>query len=288
MKRKILILGAAGMAGHIIKARLESEENFLVESLARSEEFLNVSHVLDIYNFQELEKLLKGKYDVVVNAVGLLNEYAELHPDKAILINSYLPHFLAQNGIINNYKLIHISTDCVFSGKKGNYRVTDLKDGEGFYATSKSLGEVFDPHLTIRTSIVGPELKSDGIGLFGWFMKQKGEVNGFTEAKWSGVTTYVLADAICKAIEMEITGLYQLTNNTKISKYELLRIFKDVFERNNVILHAVPGKSVDKSLINERQDLDFDVPDYLEMVIQMKMKMESGPYVYPLYYSDKA
>ena len=119
-----------------------------------------------------------------------------------------------------NAKLIHNSTDCVFSGEKGtSYIETDEKDGNGVYAKTKGIGEVIsDKHLTIRTSVVGPELKSDGEELFHWFMTQSGTISGYTRAIWSGVTTLELAKAVLWSIENKITGLYHITNNDSICK----------------------------------------------------------------------
>ncbi len=286
MKKKVLILGAAGMAGFVIKRRLESADRWQVDTVTRSDQLFKPTYKVDLSDFNQLRKILDNNYDVVINAVGLLNQYAEDHPDEAILINSYLPHFLAQYGLVKDFRLIHISTDCVFNGKKGDYRVTDPQDGIGYYAQTKALGEVpYAPHLTIRTSIIGPELKSNGIGLFHWFMNQTGAINGFKKAFWSGVTTNILADVIASVIENPIEGLYQLTNNQKISKYDLLQLFKEVFQRDQVIVNPVEGKAVDKSLINERSDFDFLVPDYRSMIQNMKQQMLLEEHLYKQYFS---
>jgi len=148
--------------------------------------------------------------------VACMNGTAGLHIAQilAVWFNSYFPQLLASFGKKYNFKLIHISTDCVFSGKEGGYKEDSFKNGIGFYAQSKALGEVVNSKdLTFRTSIVGPELKPDGIGLFHWFMNQAGAISGFTEVFWTGVTTIELAKAINEAIIQELTGLYHLTNN---------------------------------------------------------------------------
>lgn len=162
--------------------------------------------------------------DVVVNGIGILNTRVDADPARGIYLNSCLPHELAMYCGDVGCKLIHISTDCVFSGKTGGYTETSVPDETSLYGRSKHLGEVeYGGHLTFRTSIIGPEFKADGVGLFHWFMSQTGTVNGFTDVLWSGVTSIQLASAIEKAAAENLTGLYQLSNNKKISKYDLLR-----------------------------------------------------------------
>ena len=169
-----------------------------------------------------------------------------------------------------NAKLIHISTDCVFSGeKKEQYTGIDEKDGKDTYAKTKGLGEIInDTHLTLRTSVVGPELKTDGEELFHWFMKQNGTINGFTKAIWSGVTTLELAKAIKWSIENNITGLYHVTNNQIINKYDLLTLFKQ-YSNKDIIINKVNGKVVDKSFIDTRKEINYAIPSYDKMVKDM-------------------
>ena len=129
-------------------------------------------------------------------------------------------------------KLIHISTDCVFSGRQGMYADNDFRDADDIYGRSKALGEIFsDKDLTIRTSIIGPELKRYGEGLFHWFMSQRERVNGYTKVFWSGVTTLELAKAIEYSLDNDVTGLFQLSNGVRISKYDLLVLFNEIFKR---------------------------------------------------------
>ena len=167
-------------------------------------------------------------------------------------------------------KLIHISTDCIFSGnKKEPYIETDEKDGRDVYAKSKGLGEIVNNnHLTLRTSVVGPELKTDGEELFHWFMNQKGEISGFTKSIWSGVTTIELAKAVKWSIDNEITGLYHVTNNTSISKYELLKLFQK-YTKKNIDIKSVDGNNVDKSFTDTRLLLNYQIPSYDEMISDM-------------------
>ena len=165
--KKIIIIGSSGMAGHMIYNYFKEYTDFNVVDIARSIDLRLPSYQLDVTNFNELEGILKREMpSVVINCIGILNKEAEDYPEKAILLNSYFPHFLAKSGNENGFKVIHISTDCVFNGEKGGYTELSVKDGIGFYAQTKALGEInYGKHLTLRTSIIGPELKDNGIGL---------------------------------------------------------------------------------------------------------------------------
>jgi dTDP-4-dehydrorhamnose reductase len=135
------------------------------------------------------------------------------------------------------------------------------------------LGEILnDKDLTIRTSIIGPELNRDGIGLFYWILKQAGEINGYTNAYWSGITTIELAKFINKIIfEPNLpTGLIHLTNNAKISKYHLISLIKEVFELNNIEIKEFGNYKVDKSFISTRKDVEVLSLTYKEMILEMK------------------
>jgi dTDP-4-dehydrorhamnose reductase len=268
---KIMIIGSKGMAGHVIRDVFLEDSLFEVVDVARNDAFFKPTYQLDIINLHELNViLLKEMPCYVINCIGILNSDAENFPDNAIMLNSYLPHFLAKICTSISAKLIHISTDCVFSGEKGDYKESDLKDGVGFYSQSKALGEVvYGGHLTIRTSIIGPELKSSGIGLLQWFFSQHDAIPGFNRVFWSGVTTLVLAKAI-KSIVLsnQIVGLYHLTNNQKISKYELLNILKQITKKD---IKIIPNecKNGDKSLVDTRGELNMVLKGYEDMVEEM-------------------
>ena len=135
MINKVLIFGANGMAGHLISDYLSLNSMFKIIRVARDRNNIKTDYIVDVTDFSAIDSLIKEvKPDYVINAIGLLNSSAEKNPDSAILINSYFPHLLANLCYQYSSKLIHISTDCVFSGKKGNYLENDFKDGIGFYA----------------------------------------------------------------------------------------------------------------------------------------------------------
>jgi dTDP-4-dehydrorhamnose reductase len=288
MKTKVLILGASGMAGHVITIFLRSLSNkYDVLAIARSNSKILPTFIFDITDFDRLKKVVEEQEPhVIINCVGILNSNAEDHPNEAILINSYLPNFLEDLTKDTKSKIIHISTDCVFSGEKGGYKENDPRDGIGFYAQTKALGEIVNSKdLTIRTSIVGPDLDYSGIGLFNWFKNQRGEITGYNSAFWSGVTTIELARAIDYLIENNITGLYHLTNAKKISKYNLLNLFLEVFNDSEITnIKLSEEHKIDKSLINTRSEVKFEASSYQVMVKEMKNWVKRYYDFYPHYH----
>jgi len=286
MKKKVIVLGSSGMAGHVVTVGLRSEpEKYNVVDVSRTTSAINPSNLLDASNFGSLENLIKNTgADFIINCIGLLNQTAEDNPDQAILINSYLPHFLEAKTKGTKTKVIHISTDCVFSGAKGDYEEDDFRDGVGFYAQSKALGEVVnDKDITIRTSIIGPELKEDGIGLFNWYSKQKGDISGYAKAFWTGVTVIELMKAIKATMEQDVVGLVHLVNGEKIPKFDLLLLFNEVFNITDINIHKENQFASDKSVFKTRSDFNFEVSSYKKMVEEMKEWMEENQSIYGQY-----
>jgi dTDP-4-dehydrorhamnose reductase len=284
---KILILGATGMAGHTIALYLH-EAGHEVVAFSRSK-FQYTSNINgDVLNFNLLQEIINdGNYDAVVNAIGILNTDAEDNKTQAILLNSYLPHLLSEITQDIKTKVIHMSTDCVFSGKKGSYGESSFKDGDSFYDRTKALGELQNQKdLTFRNSIVGPDMNDKGIGLFNWFMKQSDKVNGYPKAIWTGVTTLTLAKAIESALKNELTGLYNLVNNNTITKFDLLCLFNENFKSGTVDVNSLDNVIVDKSLVNNRCDFDFVVPTYDEMIKEMKAWVYDHKDLYPHYFPE--
>ncbi|MEK4712882.1 MULTISPECIES: SDR family oxidoreductase [Sporosarcina] len=282
---KFLVLGATGMAGHTISLFL-SEKGHEVTTFSRTAfpYCKNINgDIMDDFLLNSI--LVKENYDVVINCIGILNEACELVPSRAVYLNSYLPHFIADKLKNTNTKLIHMSTDCVFSGKSGPYSEDSARDGETFYDRTKALGEVNDnKNLTFRNSIIGPDMKRNGIGLFDWFMKQQGTINGFTGAIWTGVTTLTLAKAMEKAAIEDLTGLYHLVNNQSISKFDLLNQFNANFKADELTILPSDSVNADKTLINNRQDFSFKVPSYENMIIEMKQWIWTHKNLYPHYF----
>ena len=284
-KIKFLVLGATGMAGHIISLYLQ-EQGYDVTAFS-----INAFPYCKNINGDAMDKsfivslLQDSDYDVVINCIGVLNQACNTEPSRAIYLNSYLPHLIADTLRNTKTKLIHMSTDCVFSGKAGTYSENSFRDGETFYDRTKALGEVEDEkNLTFRNSIVGPDMKENGIGLFNWFMKQNGTINGYTKAIWTGVTTLTLAKAMERAATENLTGIYNLVNNESISKFDLLELFNKYMRDKMISILPSDAVNLNKSLINNRKDFSFKVPSYEQMVIEMKEWIYSHKELYPHYF----
>ncbi|WP_082232082.1 SDR family oxidoreductase [Halobacillus massiliensis] len=281
---RFLVLGASGMAGHTISLYLLNKGHD-VTTFSRLPLPYGENIIGDVMDQPLLEALLQNDYDVIINAVGVLNEACDQDRARAVYVNSYLPHMLVDLLENSETKLIHMSTDCVFSGKSAPYGEKSFPDGETFYDRTKALGEIQHPrHLTFRNSIIGPDPSSNGIGLFNWFMKQTGPIRGYTGAIWTGVTTLTLAKAIEKAAEENLTGLYHLVNNDSISKYDLLHLFNKTFKDSTVEITPCNSVQIDKTLINQRKDFSFEVPGYEQMIVEMKQWVESHQSLYPHYF----
>ena len=202
------------MIGHQVFSYLDSSDNYSLTDISYRKKLTQDTILLDITDDNLLIQTIQEiKPDIVINCIGVLISVCDKDIERAIQINALFPHKLARYSDAINAKLIHMSTDCVFSGQQVEpYQENDHKDGLDNYAKTKGLGEiVHGQHLTLRTSVVGPELKADGEELFNWFMSQKGEINGYTNAMWSGVTTLELAKAVKWSIEYNITGLYHIS-----------------------------------------------------------------------------
>lgn len=281
---KFLVLGCNGMAGHLISLYLH-ERGHQVLGLARSKSRYVPSVVGDARNTELLQQLLKqGEYDVVINAIGILNQSAEHDKAAAAFINAYLPHFLARTTADLPTRVIHMSTDCVFSGKTGGYTEKSFPDAVSFYGRSKALGELNDSkNLTIRSSIIGPDIKKTGIGLVNWFMQQSDAIQGYTKSIWSGQTTLQLAKTMEVAALKGASGLQQLVPESTISKYELLKLCNKLLRQDPVEVKPVEGVNEDKSLKRTDFSFDYTIPDYEDMVSELYDWMAKHREMYPHY-----
>lgn len=282
--QRYLLLGCNGMAGHTIGLYLQSQGHEVL-GVARSASPVLRSVVADVRDADALRALLRAApYDAVVNCVGILNAQAEAQKSAACFVNATLPHLLAEMTAGSGTQVVHLSTDCVFSGKRGGYREDDFRDGETFYDRSKALGELEDGvNVTLRTSIVGPDLNAAGIGLLNWFMRQGDRANGYTRAIWTGQTTLQLGKTIEYAVRRRIGGLYNIVPDTAISKFDLLALFNRHLRGGAVTLTPVDDVVIDKSLLRTRRTLDCDVPPYEVMVTELAAWMRRHRALYPHY-----
>lgn len=241
---KVLVLGANGMLGHKLFLHLSAYENLSVKATVRNPDVLApyISPELmsklfinaDACNFASILKTIRDfEPDWIINCIGIIKQGSlAMDPISCITINALFPHRLAQLCQIHHAHLLHISTDCVFSGKKGFYSETDLPDAYDLYGRSKLLGEVLSPYcLTLRTSIIGHELQR-GLGLLEWFLAQQQPVQGFTQHVFSGFPTAELARIIAEHIIPNpwLSGVYHLSS-APVSKYELLKLIAAAYQK---------------------------------------------------------
>jgi dTDP-4-dehydrorhamnose reductase len=281
---KILVLGASGMLGNAVfryfSERLDCETFGTVRSTKTLEFFNKSLHsqlvtTVDVENFDSLSLAFAHiKPMVVINCIGLVKQLALANdPLYALPINAMLPHRLARLCGMMNARLIHISTDCVFSGSRGNYSEDDFADANDLYGRSKYLGEVVTcPHvITLRTSIIGHEL-SGNHGLVNWFLSQQGTVKGFTKAIFSGVSTVELARIIAEFVLPNplLHGLYQVASEP-INKYALLHLLATEYQKPITI---VPDEQlvIDRSLNGTKfhSATGYISPQWSELVATMR------------------
>lgn len=280
---KILILGAGGMLGHLAGCFLKEKYGSRVILAARRRTgypFLDDGlEVIDLCDHARLQGLIARHRPCVVINCAAIND-PQKGEELMLAVNSYLPHELVSilDTVKDGSRLIQISTDGVFLGDRGSYNEGDVPDAIDAYGQSKLAGEVsHSPHLTVRTSIFGPD-PFNARGLMNWLFSQTRVVHGFTRVFWNGVTTLELVKFIDFAVERNISGLYHLCS-PRISKYELLITLKDVFNKD-VIVHQDGHLSVDHSLISRRSDVDYTVPDIDRMVTELKTWMIDHPQIY--------
>lgn len=266
------------MAGHVLNQYLLNK-GYQVEGVARAfYKRLPNEHALDVSDSNVLKDfIVNGQYDVVVNCIGVLIGDSEKDFQRAIHLNGYLPRELHNWSKKHGFKVVLLSTDCVFDGKVGGYSERDNPNAGDSYGISKRLGEVIgdESTLTIRTSIIGPELKN-GTGLWRWFESQKGKIYGYAQVYWSGVTTLELARFIEFAINNDLKGLVQLTNGKPISKYDLLTLLCQAGVNGSVEIQKRELPRSNKSLL--ASDLKgFSVRSYYEMIVsQIEFTQELG------------
>ena len=286
---RILILGGSGMLGHklwqVYRNRFDTWATVRSSYRAYARYDLFDSQRLlggvDAFNFDTVVRaLVTVQPDVVINCTGIIKQLAAAKdPIVSLTINSLFPHRLALLCQASGARLIHISTDCVFSGRKGMYTEDDVSDAADLYGRSKFLGEVGAPGcLTLRTSIIGRELQTAS-GLVEWFLSNReGRVRGYTRAIYSGLTTLALADIITDILERhpELSGLYHVSSEP-INKYDLLCLLRDAFGVQ-VEIEPYAEVQIDRSLDSSRfrAATDFTPPTWSDMI--KAMAEDSTPY----------
>ena len=240
---KIVILGSTGLLGSSLLKYFSRKNNYKCYGLIQKKtDIIKLNHIKNkkLYKIDYKKKnniinlFNKIKPNIIINCIGIIKQLVQNYKiSEVIRINSFLPHYLAQLTNLKKIRFIHFSTDCVFSGTKGNYKETDLPDPQDIYGRSKVLGEVkYHNTLTLRTSIIGHELKTKN-SLLNWFLGQEKFVNGYKNTFFSGLTTLEVAKVLDKFIipNKRLTGLYHLSGK-KISKYDLLNLIKKVYKKD--------------------------------------------------------
>jgi dTDP-4-dehydrorhamnose reductase len=279
---KILVLGASGMLGNAVFRLLSIDMDQDVYGTARSEELKKhldddlaqkVICNINIENSDSLNRLfLDIKPDFVINCIGLIKQLVEVDdPLIAIPINALLPHRLAKLCKLYNARFIHISTDCVFSGSRGNYSESDFCDADDLYGRSKLLGEVLDLHaITLRTSIIGHELITKH-ALIDWFLSQDKSVKGYKNAIFSGLPTVELARVIRDFVmpNANLTGVFHVAV-APISKFDLLNLVAEVYGKTIQIIpddSVVMNRSLNASKF--KKATGYIAPDWKDLVTMM-------------------
>jgi dTDP-4-dehydrorhamnose reductase len=279
---RVLVLGVSGMLGNAMYRKLSEGGEIEVFGTARSssvqrffapEMASQIIAGVDVENQDSLARVFaEVRPQVVVNCVGLIKQLADADDLlQALPINAMLPHRLARLCELGGARLVHVSTDCVFAGTKGNYRESDPSDASDLYGKSKFLGEVAYPHtITLRTSIIGHELSS-ARGLVGWFLSQEGPVKGYTKAIFSGLPTVELARVVSDVVlpRPELSGLYHVAS-APIAKYDLLKLVADAYGKQIEIV-ADDALVIDRSLNAERfrDATGYVAPPWPELVRRM-------------------
>jgi dTDP-4-dehydrorhamnose reductase len=285
---KVLILGGSGMLGHKLWQRLAPQFDTHVTFRQTPQTYaaygiFDPARSLGGVSAEDFDSVVRAlasvRPDVVVNCIGVVKQDAAAKdPVKSIGVNALFPHRLAHACRAANARLIHISTDCVFSGKAGDYKETDKADAEDLYGRTKFLGEVdYENCLTIRTSMIGREL-SGTHGLIEWFLSQRGQtVRGFKRAVFSGFTTAALADIIGNVISKhsQLRGVWHVAAEP-INKFELLSLVKQAFGLNIEIM-AEDSFICDRSLNAERFRRETGwAPDGWPQMIQQMAQDPTG------------
>ena len=278
---RILILGGDGMLGHQLFKQLKNNHDVRVtlrQDLAAYKKFMlfsteNTYPGIDVIKIDKLAEVLTDFHpDAVVNAIGIVKQLPEANESiPSLEINALFPHRLALLCKDISARMIHLSTDCVFSGKKGNYKESDTSDPDDLYGRTKFLGEVTGKNcLTLRTSMIGQEL-SRKKNLLEWFLAQKERVQGYKEVIFSGFTTLELSRVIENMIlnYPDASGIYHVSSDP-ISKFDLLSLIKEGLKLK---IEIIPDESFacDRSLDSSkfRQEFNYNSPSWKEMVIEL-------------------
>jgi dTDP-4-dehydrorhamnose reductase len=274
---RVLVLGVTGLLGHELWRQASADPRCEAHGTARDRSAIPrrpngdmaLIHSFDAHDPTQVRGVVRLGFDVVINCIGITKQLAE-DPVEAITLNALFPHQLAEICTQAGARLIHISTDCVFSGNRGCYTESDSPDPVDLYGRTKLLGEVIGTHhLTVRTSFIGHELGTKH-GLLEWFLAQKGAVQGYARVYWSGFTSTALARILLElALRRGVSGLLHV-GGEEISKYDLLCRLQNAFGRTDVTIERSEQPVCDRSLDNGRfRQLSIAYPGIDEMIHEL-------------------
>lgn len=276
---RVLVLGAAGILGHMLLHVLAATPGLHVTGTVRDAasrarlpaHLRTLACITGDFTLPDTAQAMidRAQPQVIVNALGALKQVTD--PETAVAVNVLLPHRLARIAAASGSRLIHISTDCVFSGTRGSYAEDDLADADDLYGRAKRLGEPPAPALTLRTSLIGPELGTQR-GLLGWFLAQAGPIPGYARAVFSGLPTVVFAEFVRDHVlpRANLAGVWHVSADP-IAKLELLRLIADAWPHPIDIVPAntpVVDRSLDSSRL--RTLTGWMPPAWPELVAQMR------------------
>ena len=270
-KIKILILGSTGMLGSAVSKHFDNLSDFhTIKTVRTRKDNYNTNTVGFDASLDNLTILAKD-FDYIINCIGIITPHINNNPIESIKINALFPRELSNFCAENNIKLIHITTDCVFSGYKGKYTETDSHDALDFYGKSKSLGECTEQAMVLRTSIVGQE-ENNFVSLLGWAMSKRGQnINGYANHMWNGITTPYYGK-ICEQIirdNLHENGLFHIFAKDDVSKYDLLMLFNERFSLN-LKIEKYQHEHIDRTLrTNKKLCQKLNIPTVGEMISQL-------------------
>ena len=286
MYLKVLVLGGDGMLGHQLVESLPSSFDIAATYRMGLDQYAGISeyqpakcfYEVDAQDFCSVEAVIRElRPDAIINSIGIVKQRVDAKDAAAnIEVNALFPHKVSNLVTTLGARFINISTDCVFSGRTGNYREKDRPDASDLYGLSKLLGEATTGNaLTLRTSIIGLELSRKG-GLIEWFLNQRGTIKGYRETTFSGFTTLETARIIANVLTNypRAKGLYHVSSEP-IDKFSLLSMLRD---RLNLDVHIEPDDEFisDKSLNSDRfkKEFRYDPPSWREMIDELAKQIE--------------
>jgi len=281
---KIITLGATGMIGNAVFSLLSENINWEVYGTFRNKEIINLfpekfrskliflNNALDKYECIQLFESINP--DVIVNCIGITKHHPEsLDLDNLYNLNAHFPQWLSEHCFANRYRLIHVSTDCVFNGRIGNYKEYDTKNASDDYGKSKALGEIQNyNNLTLRTSTIGHELQSH-FGLLEWFLRQSSECIGYKNAFFSGLTNIEFGLILRNIVipNKSLTGLYNI-GGPAINKYSLLELIALIYSKK-ILINLDESIIIDRSLNSDyfTYSTGYKSPTWIKMIKKMFM-----------------